>query len=208
MPRYGITQSLLGAWLYTFDCMEGYEDEAMNDFLATLRKEQKAPTEAIINGCNFENEVYKVSNHLPRVEHSKWEKGIQAVAERIMDAPVQVHVWKEFTVDGVDFLLHGVIDALQAGHIYDVKFMNSSMGSKEVYGKYLNSPQHPAYLFALPEAMDFTYLLSDGEDLYTETYTREMTRPFPDIVHDFISWLKNVGLWQTYIDNWQDDRRA
>lgn len=206
--RYGITQSLLGSWLYTFDCMEGYEEEAMASFLATLLKEKQEPTEAIINGCNFENEVYKVAHHKPREIHGKWENGIQAVAERIMDAPVQVHVWKEFTVDGTDFLLHGVLDALKAGHIYDVKFMNSSMGSKEVYGKYLNSPQHPAYLFAMPEAIDFTYLLSDGDDLYTETYTREMTRYFPDIVHDFICWLKSAGLWETYKEHWEDDRTA
>ena len=203
MGRLLITQSLLSAWNYTFDCMEGYEGDAYESFLQTLRREPSEPTPAMQNGIDFENEVYKLSGGYLRQPHPKWEKGIQAVASRIMGAPVQVKCYKDFTVSGHDFLLYGIMDALQAGHIYDVKFMNKGLGSGDVYGKYLNSPQHPAYLFAVPEAIDFTYLLSDGEELYAETYTRTETVYFPEIVADFVKWLKNMNLFDTYAEKWQ-----
>lgn len=201
--RLLITQSLLSAWNYTFDCMEGYEEDAMSDFLKALRREPKEMTEAMSNGCAFEDEVYKAAHHLGRVTpHPKWEKGIQAVASRIMDAAVQVKCYADFSVSGYDFKLFGIMDAIKAGHIYDVKFLSKSLGSTDVYGKYLNSPQHPAYLFAMPEAMDFTYLASDGDELYTETYTREMTRPFPEIVEEFVRWLKGMQLIDEYVQHW------
>ena len=38
-----ITKTLIESWQYTFDCAEGYEDEAMEDFLATLKREPKEP---------------------------------------------------------------------------------------------------------------------------------------------------------------------
>ena len=54
-----ITKTLIESWQYTFDCAEGYEDEAMEDFLATLKREPKEPTEAMINvllfGGSFKN---------------------------------------------------------------------------------------------------------------------------------------------------------
>ena len=33
MARYLITQSLLSSWNYTFNCFEGYEEEAQAEFL-------------------------------------------------------------------------------------------------------------------------------------------------------------------------------
>lgn len=203
MSRLLLTQSLISSWKYTFDCMEGFEESAFEDFVRTLRREPSEPTEAMQNGINFENEVYKVAHGLPRQVHPKWEKGIQAVAKYIIDAPTQVKCQKEFSVDGYDFLAYGIMDAIKAGHIFDVKFMNKSLGSAEVAGKYLESPQHPAYLFCVPEAMDFTYLLSDGDELYAETYTRKMTRDFPEIADEFIRSIDSMGLLPIYQERWQ-----
>ena len=202
--RLLITQSLLSAWNYTFDCMEGYEEDAMSDFLKSLRREPKEQTDAMLLGCTFEDEVYKVAlGETRETPHPKWENGIQAVATHIMDAAVQVKCYADFSICGQDFLLFGIMDAIKAGHIYDVKFTTKSLGSGDFYGKYLNSPQHPAYLYAVPEAKDFTYLVSDGDELYTETYTREMTRPFPEIVEDFVRWLKSMQLYDEYVEHWR-----
>ena len=85
---------------------------------------------------------------------------------------------------------------------YDVKFSNKDFASAELPGRYLNSPQHPAYLYALPEARDFVYLVSDGEDLYTERYDRKNTRPIWDIVKEFMDFLTVSGLMNVYEAKW------
>ena len=100
------------------------------------------------------------------------------------------------------FLVYGILDALQAGVIYDVKFRNKSLGSEDIYGKYLNSPQHPAYFYIVPEATEFRYLVSDGEELYQEVYARENTRFIGDIIAEFISSLESMDLLERYKQNW------
>ena len=56
--RYLITQSLLSAWSYIFDCAEGSEDEALEDFLRALKKEPGEQSDAMLRGISFENAVY------------------------------------------------------------------------------------------------------------------------------------------------------
>lgn len=202
--RYLITQSLLSSWLYTFNCAEGYEDEAMQSFKESLLRIKGETTQAMQNGIDFEDSVYSVACNVPCDQYAaQWDNGIKKVAEVIDGSVSQVKCYKEFSVAGYDFLLYGIIDAIKAGHIYDIKFMNKSMGSTDVYGKYFDSPQHSAYLFATPEADDFTYLLSDGDELYTERYTKEITRPFPDIVAEFIQWLENMEMIEIYKEHWK-----
>ncbi len=99
--------------------------------------------------------------------------------------------------------MYGILDALKAGTIYDVKFSNKSFDSAELAGKYFDSPQHPAYLYLLPEAREFTYLVSDGEDLYTETYTRKNSQSLPEIVEEFLMSIDAMGLMPVYLEKWQ-----
>ena len=58
------------------------------------------------------------------------------------------------------------------------------------------------YLALVPEAQRFTYLLSDGQDLYEETYTRSMARPIEDIIAEFLRSIQYMGLMKTYEENW------
>lgn len=221
--RYLITQSLLGSWGYLFSCMEEYHDQAYEDFLTTLRREKKETTPEMQNGIDFENLVYEIAEGLyqPELElgdpvramgdtvitqkysYHKWYNGAKAVATVIKGAQVQVKASRELTVAGMDFLVYGILDALKAGSIYDVKFLNKSFGSAELAGKYLESPQHHAYFYLIPEAVDFTYLVSDGQDLYTERYTPDMCKPFPDIVSQFIASITSMGLLDVYKEHWQ-----
>lgn len=103
----------------------------------------------------------------------------------------------------MDLLLYGILDALKAGTIYDVKFSNKSFGSAELAGKYLDSPQHSAYFYLIPEAHTFKYLVSDGEDLYTETYTRDATIPFPELAKMFLTSLDAMRLLDVYKEHWK-----
>ena len=203
MERYLMTQSLLSAWAYQFDCFEGCEEDAQAAFLRTLRREPGEQTEAILNGISFETGVYLAAAGLPDKPNPKWERGTKAVADIIRGAQIQVKVSREITVDGMTFLLYGILDALKAGTIYDVKFMNKSMGGVDVYGKYLDSAQHPAYFYLVPEASEFTYLLSDGDDLYIETYRRENTRPISAFIHEFIESIRQQGLMDIYKKHWR-----
>lgn len=203
MEHYLITQTLVAAWAYTFDCFEGGKHEAQENFMRALRREVGEQTEAMKNGIAFEREVYKQAWGVPRQPHAKWETGIQAVAERIKGAPTQVKVRRELKLDGMTFLVYGILDALKAGTIYDVKFFNKKMKDFDVYGKYLNSPQHPFYFYMVPEAKAFQYLLSDGSDLYVENYWRTECRPAEEIIGDFISSITGMGLLNLYKEKWQ-----
>ncbi len=210
MNRCLITQTLLSAWNYMHDCYESSADTAYDDFLRTLNREPKDMTPEMQNGIDFENEVYRAAAGMNRFPHPKWEAGIQKAAAIIRSAPVQVKVQREMTLDdGMTFLVYGILDSLKAGTIYDVKFSNKGFASAELAGKYLGSAQHPAYLFMVPEAFQFTYLVSDGTDLYTETYTRSNTQPIQEIVKEFIDDLKALKLLDVYMEKWgAHDRQA
>lgn len=200
--RYLITQSLVGAWNYMMYCRDDAQCDAFADFVATLHRVKKEPTQEMLNGIEFENEVYKAAGGIHRAAHPKWEAGIKAVSSIIAGAPVQVKASRELTVGSMDLLVYGIMDALKAGTIYDVKFSNKGFGSAELAGKYLDSPQHPAYFYIEPDAREFTYLVSDGVDLYTETYTPANSKPFAKIAEEFFTSLDALHLLDIYKDKW------
>lgn len=201
--RYLITQSLLASWLYQFSAPDEQWREAQDEFLSTLRREQKEATPAMQNGLAFESEVYKVVHGEPRNVHPTWESGIQAVATVLRGAQTQVKASRVLQLDGEEFLVYGILDALRAGVIYDVKFSNKAFGSTELAGKYLESPQHPAYFWIVPEAYEFRYLVSDGADLYVETYAKADTPPIADIIREFAASIKYDNLWEIYTEHWK-----
>ena len=208
-----ITKSLLESWAYQYDCAEGFEEDARESFLKTLRREKEEPTEAMLNGIAFENLVYGIACGAYKPKAGEWDKnyaGAKKVAEIIKGAPIQVKASRAITVDGVEFLVYGVLDALKAGVIYDVKFSNKGFGSAELAGKYLECSQHPAYLYIVPEATEFQYLVSDGEDLYIERYERSDSKSIGEIIHWFTQDMKARGLWDEYEMYWtaKNDREA
>ena len=222
--RYLITQSLISSWGYMFDCHEGCEEDAKEDFLRTLNREPKETTREMQNGIDFEKLVYSIANGtfhpvkvptgetaramgdtilFEKTDYPKWYRGANAVATRILGAKTQVKAYRECQVGEMTLLVYGVFDALRAGVISDVKFSNKGFGSAELAGKYLDSPQHPTYLFLEPSAYKFEYLVSDGEDLYVETYTRKQTRDFPALASEFLTSIESMGLLETYKEKWR-----
>lgn len=201
---YLITHSLLSSWSYTFSCIEDYQEQADQDFLSALRREHKEPTPEMQNGIDFENLCYEMaaSPDMDQYAGRKWFDGARAVATAIKGAQFQVKASRQLSVAGTDFLVYGILDALRAGSIFDVKFLNKSFGSADLVGKYLNSTQHPTYFYLVPEAFEFTYLVSDGQDLYAERYTPEDTEPISNIIEHFIKSIDSMGLLDVYRDNW------
>ena len=221
--RYLITQSLLSSYAYQFECREGCAEDARESFLKTLRREKDEPTEAMQNGIEFENLVYSIAQGKFRptwhpstginpvsgevfesYEYPKWYAGAKKVADIIGGAQIQVKLKREIEVEGMNFLVYGILDGLKAGVIYDVKFKNDSFDKDKVhvYGNYFKSPQHPAYFYLCPEAYEFNYLVSDGDDLYIETYRPEETKHIGTLIHDFLQGIKASGDFDTYKEHW------
>lgn len=202
--RYLLTQTLLSAYAYMFDCFEGCEDDAKAEFEQTLLKIKLPPTLAMQNGLDFEALVYGIATGTaPQAPFHKWYVGAKAVADRLTGAQFQVRASRPITIDGTEFVIYGILDALKAGVIYDVKFKNKSFQSLELAGSYRESPQHPFYFYAVPEAYEFQYLVSDGEDLYVETYHPDECPTAEQIVRPFLAWLEAYNLMDVYRQHWQ-----
>jgi len=197
-----ITQSLLSSWGYMYNCWEEGQEQAKEDFLRSLNREPIPPNEAMQAGIDFERAVYAEAAGQPRPELPKWESGIQQIADIIRGGQVQVSIRRPITVDGVCFQIHGILDVLKAGTIYDVKYKVKSFGSLDLAGSYVDSPQHPAYFYLVPEAREFRYLVSDGTDLYIETYARQNTAYIGDLIAEFVTSIKAMGLYELYTEKW------
>ena len=188
-----ITQSLLSAWEWSFKKDEGYEE-----FLQALRREKKPPTQAMLDGIRFENCLNSVLNgeHLP--EDHEWYYPITEMARELDGAQQQVNLYQDVEVDGQPVLLHGVLDYLREGHIWDCKF------SKTYHlNKYLASPQTTMYLALVPEAKDFTYIICDGKYVYRERYPREIVPDIRDTINQFYKYLQKPNLWEIYEEHWR-----
>lgn len=203
MERFHMTKSLLESWQYVYDCLEGGEEKAQEDFLRTLNREGVEETEAMLNGRAFEDRVHKAMEGETISSDAKWRTGALAIADILKGAQWQVRFKRDIEIDGMVFELDGILDALKAGVIYDVKFLNKSMNGVDLYGKYLDCSQHPAYFYLVPEAREFQYLVSDGEDVYIETYQREHSRHIGEFIHDFIGSIRGMGLLELYKEKWR-----
>lgn len=197
MTKLLITQTLLSGWNYMYDCWESQQESAQESFIKTLNREPFEPTEATVHGLAFEREVYAVVSGSTHPPYEQWKPGIMAVADKLMGASVQVKLYADLNVDGQDYLLCGVLDALKGGVIYDVKFSKSY----EV-GKYLKSPQTSAYFELVPEAREFQYLISDGNEMWVETYRRHEVRPIEEYIREFVKSIELMGLLGVYEEKW------
>lgn len=199
---YLLTHSLLSSWLYAMKSSP-YEDltserDAYGDFLKTLRREPTETTQAMQNGIDFENMVTDIVNGAEVDSEEKWYDAASTVAKIVRGGQLQYKAKKRITVSGIPILLYGRLDVLKAGEIIDIKF---SSGYER--GKYFDSTQHPIYLELIPEAYQFTYLITNGSDVWKETYRREETNSMIPTIAYFLSYLKESGLWEEYAKHWE-----
>ena len=188
-----VTQSLLSAWLYVFKKDDGYED-----FLRTLNREKKQPTQAMLDGIQYENCLNSILNGEPLPLDHKWHDPLLEMAVELQGSQQQVVLFKDTEVDGQPILLHGVLDYLREGHIWDCKF------SKTYHlNKYLDSPQTSMYLSLVPSAFDFTYIISDGTWVYREKYPREIVPPIEPTIKYFLDYLKQHDLYKIFEEKWR-----
>ena len=193
MPKVRITQSLLSAWEWSFKKDDGYEE-----FLQALRREKKPPTQDMLDGVRFENVLNSVLKGEKIPEDHEWYKVITEMARELDGSQQQVNLFRDIWVDGQPFLLHGVLDYLKAGIIYDCKF-----SKRYELNKYLTSPQTPMYLELVPEARLFEYIISDGKYVYRERYPREIVPSISITINQFQKYLLQHNLWEIYEQYWR-----
>lgn len=191
-PKFHLTQSLLSDWQYSFVTDEGYER-----FLQSLDRIPKQPTEKMLNGVAFEGCVNSALNGAYVPKNHRWYKPVTELAEYLHGSQQQVDIKRDIIVDGVCFQLHGVLDFLRAGVIYDTKFSQNYR-----LNKYLLSPQHPMYFYLVPEARRFEYLSCDGKFVYKEIYYPEDTQPIELMIRQFMRYLEKYGLIEKYTSKW------
>lgn len=196
-----MTHSLLSSWLYSMrenpyaDATQ--EDTSKADFLKVLRREPTPTTEAMQKGIDFENLVTDIIEGRAH-NVSGWEAAASQIAAILDGSQLQYVATKRVTINGLELLLYGRLDALKAGSIYDIKYTG-----KYERGKFLNSTQHPMYLEIVPEAQSFTYLASDGTGVWTEKYRRDETPSIIPTIVDFIRWLNVTGNMAIYQEHWR-----
>lgn len=200
MPRYLMTHSLLSSWLYAikenpFEDMTT-ERDPYAEFLQVLNREPTGTTEAMRKGIDFEDLVtsivYGCGNPLDNLYDAACK-----VATFVKNCQLQLRTSKEIKISGLDIVLHGRLDALGAGVIYDIKFSSSYD-----VGKYISSTQHPTYFELVPEAKEFTYLVSNGTYVWPETYRRDETPSIIPTIAEFLEWLEMRGLLDLYKEKW------
>lgn len=194
MQKLRITQSLLSAWEYGFKSDEGYED-----FLKALNREKKQPTEAMLDGIRFENCLNSVLNGETIPPDHEWYKPITEMADELRGSQQQVVLFRDTEVDGQPILLHGVLDYLREGHIWDCKLAKRYHLNK-YYWEY--TTQTAMYLALVPEAFDFTYIISDGKYVYRERYPREIVPPIEPTIKNFMNFCDQHDLRKTLIEKW------
>ena len=86
---------------------------------------------------------------------------------------------------------------MKSGEIYDIKFSKSYDR-----GKYIDSTQHPTYLELVSEARGFTYIVSNGNEVWTERYRRDESPAIIPTISDFLDWMQTMGFLDTYKEKW------
>jgi hypothetical protein len=195
-PKLRVTKSLLDGWLWSFKRDDGYED-----FLRTLNREPLQPTKFMLDGTRYENVLNNVLNGTEIPADHEWYPVITEMAEELQGAQQQVNLYADSGIvyNGVPILLHGVLDYLVAGHIYDCKFTKNYHLNKYFWE---DTTQTGMYLALVPEAMDMTYIISDGKYVYRERYPRDIVPEVQITINQFLRWLEKMKLIETFERKW------
>lgn len=200
--RYLITPSLHASW----DYYQRFEWKEKAEFMATLRKEEIKPSEAMLAGRKFEDDVRNVCDNEgfleSMAEHSdtSYLACVSEVANIVRGGLWQERVMFDARLCGMDFLVFGRMDVIKRDMIYDIKRSESY----EV-GKYQGSVQHPIYMYG-SGVRKFKYLVTDDKSVWHEDYAFA-----PDMEARMWSELRNMvdaimscqDFRLAYLDNWQ-----
>lgn len=150
---YSITPTLYNSYYY-FVNSDSNDD---TDFLNLLSRVRTPPTQLMLDGIKFEEDVYCAI----RTSNMSFDPLITEIAEICKNGVIQYKLSRTLT-DNIE--VHGIADVVTPTRIYDIKKVKSYS-----LGKYMNSIQHLIYMFAT-EINEFEYLICDGSTVYREFY--------------------------------------
>lgn len=197
MNKVRVTKSLLDAWWWSYKRDSGWED-----FIKNLNREPLQPTQAMLDGTRYENVLNNVLNGVPLMPDHEWRNPIIEMATELAGAQQQVNLFADTGIEygGYKILLHGVLDYLREGHIWDCKFSKTYHLNKYYWE---DTTQTALYLALVPEARDFTYIISDGKYVYRERYPRDIVPPIEPTVIQFCKFLEKQNLWEIFERKWR-----
>jgi len=167
------------------------DGEGKTEILDTLNKLLKENTAAMQVGIDFENEIRKVCEGGTTEDFCVME-----VAEIVSGGMWQQRVSRVLDGD----LVYGIADVIKRNTIYDIKRVN-----QYELGKYEGSIQHLIYMYAT-DIPNFDYLISDGREVYVETYRWEqksLAMLKSRVVDLKGSLLADRDLSAAFIKNWK-----
>ena len=187
--RYRLTYSLIAAQQWATTSRERYQE-----FLQALRREKsELKTPAMLDGIQFEADALAAANGASTASNAARE-----AAAYLANSAYQVRLQRDLELDGIPFVLVGYADFVKAGEIFDTK-----RSDRYRVGQYSDSAQAPFYLYMLPEAKRFTYLVDCDDLLYTETY--EPDEPaVKRAIRNFLVFIRARALTELYRENWRE----
>lgn len=194
MKKIRITKTLLDSWFWSFRKDDGYDE-----FLLTLNRQKTPVTEAQLDGLRYENCLNSVLNGETIPEDHEWYKPVTEMAKELRGSQQQVVLFRDTEVGDQQILLHGVLDYLRAGCIWDCKFTKRYHLNK-YFWEY--TTQTAMYLALVPEAFDFTYIISDGKWVYRERYPREIVPPIEPTIKNFMTFCDQHDLRKILEEKW------
>lgn len=186
-----ITPSLYYAY-YWYAVREYGEKE---DFLKVLRKEKTEPTDIMLDGIAFENNIKNLCNK----EETEGEETENQIANIVRGGFWQQRVKKELE----DYLLYGICDVIKGDTIYDIKFCKQYSD-----GKYNDSIQHLVYMYC-SGMRKFSYLIgsqSKKNEIYIEehSWNDDSENELKSKIFEMISFIEgNKEFKKAFYDNWR-----
>jgi hypothetical protein len=202
---------LLNSWQQIWDC-ENYVHESEDDEISYEDKLELKRQEKLQEFINYLNRI-----PVPDNEHFKKGRDFEdrvcagldpEFSKYVKGGAFQVKVAKDIDIDGVPLTFYGILDVLKAGRIMDIK-----RTGRYQFPKFKTSHKHAMYMYLVPEAIDFTYLIADDnieskdeekrqKGYHFEHYIRENSEDIVKTVSHFLSWLKANDLFDTFTQKW------
>ena len=216
--RYLITSSLLDGYDWMMSCPKNWQDRAVKDFIAMLKRSPRPSSEACERGMEFERLVCDNCNRMDsdgfrnlvsrrysgRLEGDALDNAVNAVcavAETCKGGEQQVAVTNDIRVGGKDFRLFGYADVVFPDRIIDIKTTANYKGDES----YLRRSQHNVYSLCTG-IRKFEYVVA----VFRGKYPAEVKRVCMDIRDDeamrdivgriekVTNFIKRAGLWSDY----------
>ena len=170
------------------------EDGDIQELYDLIDKKPVETTELMQAGIDFEDDVARVCGG----DYVSADPVANEIASIVKGC-----LWQEKISVDVDtpfgiIRVYGRMDCVKRDWIYDIKNVR-----RYEMGKYFDSIQHLAYMKATG-IKNFKYLVKCGTNCYYEEYREDDANKnlLAERVTDLIWWLKNIGLYDRYLEHW------